>query len=314
MAKDKVLVMGGIIIDDYILVDEYPKRGQDALISYSFQGVGGCAINVANTLKNLDCHALIVSAIGDDPKGDVINQYLKNQGFDIRCTKVFLEKKSGYCIILLDETGERTFLTYKGCEDIFEPEMVKDDLIEDIAFVYLTGYFLMNEQYHSHILETLDKIKAHGGKVVFDPGPLVEYIDINMLLSVLQRTYILVPNETELKKMETIICTGEGFHPWAFKNGVMLIIEKMGSSGVKMWTRYNCSFIPPYKVNSVDTTGAGDSFAGGLIYSLMNNYEITEAVRFSSACGAITTTFCGPHGKFNVNDVKQLIKKGEEIK
>lgn len=308
MAKNKVLVMGGVIIDKYILVDKYPDRGQDTIIKKSFERVGGCALNVANTLKNLGLNASIVSAIGDDSNGKQIKQYLKNQGFDLNCIKNLEGEKSGFCITVLEEKGERTFLTYKGCEGFFEPGMVKDDLIYEIAYVYLTGYFLMNKAYYPHILETLDKVKLYNGKIVFDPGPLVKYIDTEMLVSILKRADILVPNEVELVKMQNRIKMGKDFTKGAFDNKVITIV-KMGSRGVRVFAQSKEIFIPSFKVKSIDTTGAGDSFAGGLIYSLINNYEVTEAVQFASACGAITTTFSGPHGKFDISDIKQLIRK-----
>lgn len=152
MPKDKVIVMGGIIVDKYILVDKYPIRGQDAIIKKSFQRVGGCAINVANTLKNLGLNPYIVSAIGDDFNGEQISKYILDQGFDLRCIKNFKGKESGYCITILDDKRERTFLTYKGCEGIFEPEMIRDDLLKEVAYAYLTGYFLINTAYSAYII------------------------------------------------------------------------------------------------------------------------------------------------------------------
>ncbi|MDD4570458.1 MAG: carbohydrate kinase family protein [Tepidanaerobacteraceae bacterium] len=313
MAGNKILVMGGIIIDSYIIVNEYPQKGQDTFITNCFERVGGCAINVANTLKNLGCKPYIISAIGNDPKGITIYKYLKNRGFGTRFVKPIKGKMSGYCITILDGQGERTFLTYKGCETIFERDMVERNLATDIPFVYLTGYFLLDNRFYSDILETLDQLKSSGSRILFDPGPLLEHIDSKMLTSILKRTDVLVPNKSELAKIRNMLNMDDNFNKWAFKNGIAFILEKQGSNGVKVWTQEDNFYIPSYKVNSIDTSGAGDSFAGGLIYCLINGCKIKQAVDFSSACGAITTTFKGPHGIFDITTVKQLMQNRKEI-
>ena len=311
MIENQVLIIGGIIVDKYVLIDKYPKQGQDGFIKESFNKIGGCSINVAYTLKNLGIRSSVVSAIGDDSKGQMINNYLETNEFDTQNIRTIPNKLSGYCITLLDETGERTFLTYKGCEDFFEIDMVNETQIKRTNYVYLTGYYLVNRDYHKDIIELMDKIVISGGKIIFDPGPLIEYVDSNMILDVLKRTYILTPNKVELNILKNSANTSMDFKKWTFENGVSFIIEKLGSEGTNIWSQNSNFYVPAYKVNVTDTTGAGDSFAGGLIYAHINNFEILEAVKFASACGAFTTTFTGPHGTFDINDIKQLIEKGE---
>jgi len=309
MAGNHVLSMGGIIIDSYLLVDEYPQKGQDTFINNCFERVGGCAINVAQTLKNLGSKTYVVSALGDDPKGETIYRYLKNCDFDTSCIQHIQGEISGYCITILDKSSERTFLTYKGCESFFKTDMVPRRIHKDISFIYLTGYYLLDKDFYFAILETLDELKTQGSKIVFDPGSLVSHVDPQMLSEILRRTDIMVPNESELTKIRINLGINDDFKHWAFKNGITHILEKQGSNGVNIWTPSDSFHVPSYRVNSIDTSGAGDSFAGGLIHCLMKNYDIKEAVDFASACGAITTTFKGPHGFFNSYDVKQLMKK-----
>ena len=137
--------------------------------------------------------------------------------------------------------------------------------------------------------------------------------NIKRLISVLKQTDVFVPNESEINKIKNRLNMNNTFNKWILNNGTSYILEKKGSDGVKVWTSRESFYIPSYKVKSIDTSGAGDSFAGGLIYCLINNYSIKEAAAFSSACGAITTTFEGPHGVFTIDDITELMQNREEI-
>ncbi|MFM1651093.1 carbohydrate kinase family protein [Brevibacillus sp. B_LB10_24] len=305
--KTKVLILGGILVDHYMLVEKFPERGQDVQIKDSFYKVGGCAINVAKTLQNVGMDPFIVATIGSDYRGQMISQYLNEQGFDRRCIHTDKERESGYSVSLVEASGERTFLTYKGCDDRFSPEMVSPDLLPDIGYVYLTGYYLLEPNYHRDILQLLARIREFGGKIMFDPGPLAAEIDQRTLLDVIQLAHVVTPNETESEKIARIYRVEGKVSDWFLAQGVEVVVLKKGSEGVTAWTadgQFGCS---PFSVKSIDTTGAGDSFAGGFIFGLINQYSLEFTLKFASACGAISTTFLGPHGNFTLADVNRLI-------
>lgn len=308
----KVLIMGGIIMDQYLLLDRYPARGQDILIQEHFQRVGGCAVNVASTLQNLGCEPYLVSTVGSDRVGQDISRYLKANCFPTRCLRLAPEARSGYCLALVEQSGERTFLTYKGCEGLFSAAMIPADLSGDIKYVYLTGYYLLEPSCSAEVLLALQQLKKAGSKLMFDPGPLVEEIEDSLLLSVLQLTDVAVPNEVEAEKIGRKLKLQGSFHQWSLAQGMELVVVKMGSRGVQVWGRDLHYATTPYQVTSIDTTGAGDSFAGGLIYGLLQHCGIEAAVEIANACGAITTTMMGPHGKFGLEDVMAIIRDGKE--
>jgi len=81
------------------------------LIEDSFRRVGGCAVNVAVTLKNLGLVPHIVSGIGGDERGGAIVDYLRELGLSTEAIRVRREGKTGYCLTLVEDGGERTFLT-----------------------------------------------------------------------------------------------------------------------------------------------------------------------------------------------------------
>ena len=304
-----ILLLGGIIIDEYLLVSEFPTRGEDTFIRDSFHQVGGCAINVAMTLKNLGLIPHVVSVIGADDRGKEIYEYLRNQGLSREAIQVNPKKKSGYCISLVENSGERTFLTFKGCESGFYTEMISDQLLENTSFLFVTGYYLLDINFASTIITFIKKIKDLGVKVLFDPGSLVSKIDPNILLSMIKLSDIITPNSGELKKLKTLFeIDKENYTEWFFEKGVSWMVEKRGNFGVNLWGNHSNKniFIPGYQVKSIDTSGAGDSFAGGLMYGILQGYNMQKSVMLANACGAITTTFMGPHKKFDLNDILKV--------
>jgi sugar/nucleoside kinase (ribokinase family) len=304
--------MGGVILDQYLVVEDYPVRGQDAVITDSFDRVGGCALNVAYTLKNLGCDPYITATLGKDDRGGRIYEYLRSRGFRTDCVRLDGEAQSGYCSIIVDGSGERTFLTYRGCEAAFSSGMVGDGIAARISFVYLTGYYLLDPRYYGDILFILKKLKARGSRILFDPGPLVKHVGSDFLAKVLEISDMVVPNRAERDMIAEKLNIRQEFAGWCLDRGCRLVIVKMGRKGVEAWTGSRHYRVPAYKVECRDGTGAGDSFAGGLIYGMVRGLEVEECLRIANACGSITTTFMKPHGDFGIEDVMDIINHGEE--
>jgi ribokinase len=95
---------------------------------------------------------------------------------------------------------------------------------------------------------------------------------------------------------------------------VQHLVVKKGAQGVTVHSRNGVFDKDSFKVNTVDSTGAGDSFAGGLIHALMKGMSLKDAVDFASACGAYATTITGPHGFFSEKDIIEFISSHKEAK
>ncbi|OFI01469.1 ribokinase [Clostridium acetireducens DSM 10703] len=307
--KKNVLALGGIVVDKYLLVEKYPIKGGDTFIKENFQSVGGCATNVAVTLKNLNCTPYIVSKIGSDENGEFIKKYIEKQCFKEDFIKLEENQKTGYCITIVDEEGERTFMTYTGCENQLDYSMIKHEIIKNIDFVYLTAYYILDEENFQEKLYVLNNIKNQGGKIMFDPGALVSSVNLKNLEQVLKLTDIIVPNEKEKKQICKVFSIKEEyFLNYCFKKGINYIMVKKGEKGAYAYTKEKQYKFNGYNVNSVDTTGAGDSFAAGCIYGFLMNYSLENILKIGCACGAIATTKIGPNVKFNEKDVMKLVK------
>jgi len=312
MGNPKILLLGGVLLDRYYEVDRYPAAGQDTLIHRAFDVVGGCCLNVAATLKNLGNDPYIVSQYSDDEAGNKIISYVKSLGVSSACMIRNVTQQTGYCLNVLSGDGERTFFTYRGCEAIFPTSVLAQVQTMNFAIAFITGYYLLNPNTAEAVLQLAGELHRKKCQVIFDPGPLVGEIAIGVLLGILSGSDWLVPNASELAILQARLGGEKEIKDWYFAQGGRGIVEKKGSEGVEIFTPEDAFKRGGFNVNTQDTTGAGDSFVGGFIHGLVNGYPLPQAAAIASACGAITTTFKGPHGVFAMKDVMKLIELGEE--
>lgn len=281
------VLFGGLLLDKYYELETLPERGQDGFINNEFECVGGCSINMAATFNNLGGEAHIVSYIGKDKIGKSIINYMNEHDLS---TRYVMEKEgtTGYCMVFLEADGERTFLTKGGMELEFSKEIVADRL-KGIKYAAVTGYFLLNDG-ADKILEVLEDFHKDGGYILFDPSPLVGSIDKDILMRMIRISNMVTPNTSEIKYIKE----------WLDEDKVLIL--KRGEQGGTVYEKNSTFDYMPMKVNAVDTTGAGDSFAAGVLFGIAQGKSLQDAIRLGSQTSAITVGINGPHGFWNLDE------------
>ena len=103
-----ILLFGGLLLDRYFTIDRWPQRGQDGFFENEENFVGGCAINMAVTIRNLGGQAHVVSALGSDAVARTIRDYLTAQGLSQALVHP-AEGDTGSCLVCrAHETPERS--------------------------------------------------------------------------------------------------------------------------------------------------------------------------------------------------------------
>jgi ribokinase len=275
------MIFGGVVLDRYLEMEKYPDRGQDGLIRKDFDIAGGCSINMAATFNNLGGNAHVVSYVGSDATGEEILDYMQRNGLSVKHVRP-VSGDTGYCLVILEENGERTFMTKKGVECTFDPEMLQIDKV-DIKNIMVTGYFLLSED-AAKITDCLEKISGNCRYFLFDPGPLVADIKPEVLERILDMADIITVNEVEAEGMELP------------ENSDKLIVIKRGKSGGEVIFSGERFSYRALEVEAVDTTGAGDSFAAGLMFGLASGMDVKQSVDLAVESSARTVALKGPHG------------------
>lgn len=290
-----ILLLGGVAIDCYYKIDRWPERAGDAFVLGEETHIGGCAVNMAVTIRNLGGQAYVLSCVGDDENGKNVTSYMKEHGLSLKYFEE-LKGRTGKCLIFVEPDGERTFLTCDGIEGTFTDTLKSKAENEDFGAVGITGYYLIRE-HGMKILDSVEILKNKGAKILFDPSPLVMSIDKDVLSRMLELCDVITPNANELSMM------GGDELLMRLKNEGKTVFYKMGANGGRVINSEEEFEYSAQKCPVVDTTGAGDSFSGALLYSMVNGFDLKKSADIALKCAAKTVGISGPHGFFDLEGI-----------
>lgn len=295
-------------MDKYLVVGRYPERGEDTLITRQFQKVGGCPYNVARTLQNLGLDPVLYSAISSDEAGRELARTVEREGLNPSALYPLEGEPTGCCMIVLDGEGERTFFTFRGCEGHFDPARLPRPVAEEAAAVFVTGIYLLYPGWSEKAVDFLEELASAGTPVLFDPGPLLGEMDPALLRRMVELASILTPNRRERRELERLLGI-PSLPEWGFARRLVCLAETWGEGGARLYTPEGAKTLPALPAQVVDTTGAGDSFAGGLLAGLLMGQTPLQAAWTASACGALTTEAVGAHPSFTWADVRERLRQ-----
>ncbi len=287
--KQQILVFGGLLLDHYVAVDHLPERGGDGMIQAERTFVGGCAINMAVTAQNLirssqsDVTVHVVSGLGEDETSQQIEEYMSAHDLSME----YVERvagTTGKCYVFVEPDGERTFLTKKGVEADFSEKMTQKIMEGGCLVAGVTGYYLLNKDARK-VVKVLKKLKEQGTIILFDPSPLVHYIDPVVLGGMLEIADVMKPSGEELSEED-------------YRGKI--VIKSEGAKGGQVISPEGSFHYDSVKCQAVDTTGAGDSFSGALLYGLSQKMPLEVMVEKAAQAAAKTVEVYGPHGFWRV--------------
>ena len=286
-----VLCIGDVMLDVIARINVSPQKinfGSDTASRISTSS-GGAAGNVAAWLTRTDARSTIVSHVGDDPAGAAIIAEFDALGVS-HGDLVIPGETSGVVVVLVDSSGERTMFPDKGANS----RLTVTDLPDLDAFqaVYISGYALLNPLARDGVLAMIEKIKADGLPIYFDPASVGAMKDVadKELHNWFSMMDVLFQNEEE-----SIYLTGSVDIERALNyllDFSQVVVIKRGSAGAIAKARgFDSISLPAFAATVVDTTGAGDSFAAGFIASYSKNHDLTAALQaggeLAAGCVAI---------------------------
>ena len=286
-----VLCIGDVMLDVIARINVSPQKinfGSDTASRISTSS-GGAAGNVAAWLTRTDARSTIVSHVGDDPAGAAIVAEFDALGVS-HGDLVIPGETSGVVVVLVDSSGERTMFPDKGANS----RLTVTDLPDLDAFqaVYISGYALLNPLARDGVLAMIEKIKADGLPIYFDPasvGAMKDVADKEL------HNWFSMMDVLFLNEEESIYLTGSVDIERALNyllDFSQVVVIKRGSAGAIAKARgFDSISLPAVAATVVDTTGAGDSFAAGFIASYSKNHDLTAALQaggeLAAGCVAI---------------------------
>ena len=251
------------------LVDEISSATiESKLENYeSSMAPGGSAANTIHGLATLGIESGFISYVGKDEIGRFFEESMNSAG--VKPLVFHSDTASGTARTIISADGERTFATNLGASIELNESNITDDLLKNWDYCYVEGYLIANRPLFKKAIETA---KKNGCKVVLDLASFnVVEANREFLNELLPQIDILFANEEEAKAL-TQMSAEDSLHYIADK--VEIAIVKVGKKGSLIKRGEEIVTIGCNKVDVVDTTGAGDMYAAGFLYGLINNYDL----------------------------------------
>ena len=278
MSRFDVVGFGALNLDKLFKVNKLAKAEEESFIEDYSETCGGSAANTAVGLARLGCKVGYIGKVGCDREGDVLIQDFCNEGVNTDSVVRAEQGKSGAVMGFVDKKGARALYVNPGVNDTINIDEVNARYAAQAQFLHLTS-FVGDESFQTQ-KKLLDAI-PDSTKVSFDPGTLYARKGYLPLEPIIRKTYALMPNVLELT-----ILTGEiSYHKGAdimIDKGVKIVAVKLGGDGCYVTDGHEQHLIEPFKVDAVDTTGAGDAFCAGFLYGLVNGKSLFECGRLGN--------------------------------
>jgi sugar/nucleoside kinase (ribokinase family) len=260
--------------------------------------LGGSAANALRGLALLGSKVSYSSCIGRDEYGKAFSARLESLGIRNRlATKP--EAVTGTCLVVVTPDAERTLNTHLGACLHYEKSFVPEEDIRHSKIFFTTGYVWDTPGQIKAIEHALEVAKAAQVKVAFDVADpfVVQRWGQGLLQMLEERAHVVFANALEAQML--VGCTGEAA---ARKLGqkVSLAVVKDGAKGAYICAGEKLVFVPSLPVSVVDTTGAGDMFAGGFLYGLTKGYDLERCGKIATLLASDTITHMGVRLSKNV--------------
>jgi ribokinase len=289
MENKKIVVVGSSNMDMVIKTDHIPAPGETVLSGSFFMNPGGKGANQAVAVARLGGEALFISKTGNDVFGKQFSQLFSDEGIDIRYLLSDDDLPSGVALITVDKAGENSIVVASGAN----AHLHSNDMNSALEQIAKAEILLVQLEIPLDTVEFVVKYAARNGvKVILNPAPAN-----TLSQELLESVYILTPNKTEAsmisgmdveniedaQKAAQLICS----------KGAKNVVVTMGPLGAVICKEGRCTVVTAPKVETVDSTAAGDTFNGALSVAVAEGKELEDAVNFACEAAAISVTRLG---------------------
>jgi len=298
MNSIEVVGLGALNIDYLYQVERILDDGE-TVVNESTLSPGGSAANTIYGLAKLGVNTGFAGVIGDDAEGKILLKDFQTVRVDTSQIIVKRQVKTGSVVCLSDSSGKRSLYVSPGANNL----LTRDDL--DLAYItqarvlHLSSF--ADDRQFKVLLELIDGLDS-STKVSFAPGALYAVKGLEALAPILARAYVLFINQSEIQQL-----TGQDVRAGAescLKQGCHIVAVTLGK-GTSWKTAMATSYIRDVEneyiveskgkniMSALDTTGAGDAFATGFLYGLLQGKGFEECGHLGDIVAQFSITKIG---------------------
>lgn len=283
----KTLFIGSTVLDMVVELPHLPVTKEDINTKSMKAALGGCSYNASSIAQHLSLPYIHCSPCGEGFFADCVKTLLAKQN---RTSFVSVKDiDNGCCLCLVDEQGERTFISHHGAEYLFDSSWLKD-IQEEFDFIYVCGLEIEDKN-GNELIDTLNKINYEN--IVFAPGARINKIQPERLKKLLEMHPILHLNDDEALAFTGCDNVAQAAEQ-LYKSTQNTVIITCGAAGACLKDETGIEMISGFDTEVIDTIGAGDSHVGAWICAKKVGMDNKQAVRFANYTAAEVVSIQGP--------------------
>ena len=289
-----IAVVGSANIDLTTFTDRMPRAGETIFGREFNLGFGGKGANQAVAARLCGAKVSMVARVGDDLFGPATISDYESRGIDASRVLITPGVSSGVAPIFVDDSGQNRILVVKGANDRLSPADVDaaapllrtaDCIVMQLEVPLETVYY------------TLRFARERGIRTILNPAP-GQPVDLKELANA---DYV-IPNETEAEALSGMpvhnVDEARACAESLLSRGLRRVIITLGENGALLTGSDTSRYIPPMKVQPVDTSGAGDAFIGSFACFLASGCEEAQAISRANVYAAMSTLAAGTQKSF----------------
>jgi len=317
--KFDIVGFGALNLDKLYQVNRIAHEDEESFITGKSESCGGSAANTIVGLARLGMKTGFIGKVATDQEGSLLHNNLQNENINTKGVLLTDDGRSGTVSGFVDSDGQRALYVDPGVNDCIGPHEIDINYINSSKILHLTSYV---GKYSERSIKTQESVLneiSNNVSVSFDPGRLYSERGIKFLDRLLNRSDILLINQSELRLLTgknkdssfTTHKTLENVQNLQQEYGIGMIVVKMGDKGSFVTQINESQFIKAFDVSCIDTTGAGDAFNAGFLFGYLKGEDIkTMAIMGNYVASRCVTEHGATDGLPDIQNLEDIISNG----
>lgn len=286
----KVVIVGSLNMDLVTRAPRLPRAGE-TLAGQSFVTVpGGKGANQAVAAARLGASVAMIGCVGDDAYGEQLRAALLAEGVDCQAVTPVSGESTGVALIVVDDSSQNAIVIVAGGNGHVTASVVDSfDALLCQAEVIICQLEVPLDTV-GHVLKRGHEL---GKTVILNPAPASGPLPAQWFAWI----DYLIPNESEATALTGLpvdsTASADAAATALLDAGVSKVIVTLGEQGALFASKSRSEHFPAPKVQSIDTTAAGDTFVGGFAAALADGKSESDAIRFGQVAAALSVTRSG---------------------
>lgn len=313
MPGKRIVVVGSINMDLVVRCEHLPAPGETIIANDASEMPGGKGANQAVAAARAGGDVTMIGRVGDDAFAERLLQNLTNESIDVSAVEPTQDCASGIAVVAVESRGENSIMVIPGANGRVTP----DDIQRNADTIRSADILLLQLEIPiESVIAAIGIAKLAGVKTILDPAPMPAEFPVDLFA-----VDVLCPNQNEASAITGLDCEtveqAQAAVAKLLQQGARSAIITLGGHGAVVGQidqgeqrdrgEQRIEWISPFSVSPVDTTAAGDAFAGALAVRLAEGDTLFSAAKFASAAGAIAATRRGAQLAMpNRTEIQQL--------